>query len=433
MINYSLKKFFRSFDKKEKITLLIATVIFLSAIFGKNIYLRITSVPMQPKPGGKFIEGILAQTDREVEKSFNSLVNFSLLYLDENMTIQNGLASSYEILDGGKKYLFTLKNGINAKELAPIFNAHTKIKNNSIKAESTDENKLQITLEKIYTPIIYYFTEPIYPYGPYKIASKTSESIELIRNEKFIMHSPYIEKIKIKIYRNLNNLEKAYRSQEIDSAITSLERKNTNKYILELQKRAILFFNLEQIQDKNVRTKLKNNQNIDGNLEINLTVLDTPTLFEKAQKIKDQFAILGAVVNIQTISQNNFEDLVLLDRLYQALLVGIDFGRNPDPYPFWHSSNITADGQNYSQYFNKKTDRMLEDSRLEIDNTKRQSIYTQIENIINNDSHVIEYDKEKVEYFVDNKIKGILINQGVAESDRFSNVWDWYIKEERKK
>ncbi|PIX30931.1 hypothetical protein COZ61_02510, partial [Candidatus Berkelbacteria bacterium CG_4_8_14_3_um_filter_33_6] len=105
MINYSLKKFFRSFDKKEKITLLIATVIFLSAIFGKNIYLRITSVPMQPKPGGKFIEGILAQTDREVEKSFNSLVNFSLLYLDENMTIQNGLASSYEILDGGKKYL----------------------------------------------------------------------------------------------------------------------------------------------------------------------------------------------------------------------------------------------------------------------------------------------------------------------------------------
>ncbi|PIP51210.1 hypothetical protein COY43_02755 [Candidatus Berkelbacteria bacterium CG_4_10_14_0_8_um_filter_35_9_33_8] len=433
MINYSLKKFFRSFDKKEKITLLIATVIFLSAIFGKNIYLRITSVPMQPKPGGKFIEGILAQTDREVEKSFNSLVNFSLLYLDENMTIQNGLASSYEILDGGKKYLFTLKNGINAKELAPIFNAHTKIKNNSIKAESTDENKLQITLEKIYTPIIYYFTEPIYPYGPYKIASKTSESIELIRNEKFIMHSPYIEKIKIKIYRNLNNLEKAYRSQEIDSAITSLERKNTNKYILELQKRAILFFNLEQIQDKNVRTKLKNNQNIDGNLEINLTVLDTPTLFEKAQKIKDQFAILGAVVNIQTISQNNFEDLVLLDRLYQALLVGIDFGRNPDPYPFWHSSNITADGQNYSQYFNKKTDRMLEDSRLEIDNTKRQSIYTQIENIINNDSPVIEYDKEKVEYFVDNKIKGILINQGVAESDRFSNVWDWYIKEERKK
>jgi len=433
MINYSLKKFFRSFDKKEKITLLIATVIFLSAIFGKNIYLRITSVPMQPKPGGKFIEGILAQTDREVEKSFNSLVNFSLLYLDENMTIQNGLASSYEILDGGKKYLFTLKNGINAKELAPIFNAHTKIKNNSIKAESTDENKLQITLEKIYTPIIYYFTEPIYPYGPYKIASKTSESIELIRNEKFIMHSPYIEKIKIKIYRNLNNLEKAYRSQEIDSAITSLERKNTNKYILELQKRAILFFNLEQIQDKNVRTKLKNNQNIDGNLEINLTVLDTPTLFEKAQKIKDQFAILGAVVNIQTISQNNFEDLVLLDRLYQALLVGIDFGRNPDPYPFWHSSNITADGQNYSQYFNKKTDRMLEDSRLEIDNTKRQSIYTQIENIINNDSPVIEYDKEKVEYFVDNKIKGILINQGVAESDRFSNVWDWYIKAERKK
>ena len=178
---------------------------------------------------------------------------------------------------------------------------------------------------------------------------------------------------------------------------------------------------------------MKNNQNIDGNLEINLTVLDTPTLFEKAQKIKDQFAILGAVVNIQTISQNNFEDLVLLDRLYQALLVGIDFGRNPDPYPFWHSSNITADGQNYSQYFNKKTDRMLEDSRLEIDNTKRQSIYTQIENIINNDSPVIEYDKEKVEYFVDNKIKGILINQGVAESDRFSNVWDWYIKEERKK
>ncbi|KKP89114.1 MAG: hypothetical protein UR93_C0002G0016 [Berkelbacteria bacterium GW2011_GWA2_35_9] len=433
MINYSFKKFLRSFDKKEKITLFIAVVVFLSAIFGKNIYLKITNTPMQPRDGGEFTEGILARTDREVEKSFNNLVNFSLLYLDENMTIQNGLASSYEIFDGGKKYLFTLKDGINAKELTPIFNAHTKIKNNSIKAETTDDNKLQITLEKIYTPIIYYFTEPIYPYGPYKVASKTPESIELIRNERFVLHSPYIEKIKIKIYRNLSNLEKAYRAQEVNSALNVFEQNNANKYILELQKRAVFFFNLEQIQDKNVRTKLKNNQNINGSLEINLTVLDTPTLFEKAQKIKEQFAPLGATVNVQTINQDDFNNLVLSDRLYQTLLVGIDFGRDPDPYPFWHSSNITADGQNYSQYFNKKIDRMLEDSRLEIDNNKRQAIYSQIEEIVNNDAPVIQYEKEKLEYFVDKKIKGILVNQGITESDRFSNVWNWYIKEERRK
>ena len=125
MIKFSLKKFFRSFSKKEKITLSIAIVVFFIAVFGKSIFIKLVKLPMQPKPGGEITEGILAQTDLEVEKSINNLVNFSLLYFDENMTIQNGLASSYEIVDGGKKYIFTLKNGINAKDLAIIFNTHT--------------------------------------------------------------------------------------------------------------------------------------------------------------------------------------------------------------------------------------------------------------------------------------------------------------------
>lgn len=430
---FNFKKFIRSFSKKEKITLSIAIIVFLLAVFGKRIFIEFVNLPMQAKPGGDLTEGILAQTDLEVEKSINNLVNFSLLYFDENMTIQNGLTSSYEIVDGGKKYLFTLKDGVSAKDLAVTFNAHTKIKNNSIKAESTNDNKLQVNLEKLYTPIIYYFTEPIYPFGPYKISSKTSEFIELVKNDRFVIHKPYIEKITIKIYRNINNLEKAYRAKEIDSALSVFDQKSSNKYILELQRRAVLFFNLEQIQDKNIRTKLKNNQNIGGNIELSLTVLNTPTLLEKAQKIKEQFIPLGVTVNVQAVSQSDFDDLVLKDRLYQALLIGVDFGRDPDPYPFWHSSNIAADGQNYSQYFNKKTDRMLEDARLEIDNKKRQEIYTQVENIINTDSPAILFDKEKLEYFVDKKIKGVKINQGLTESDRFSNVWDWYIKEERKK
>ena len=75
----------------------------------------------------------------------------------------------------------------------------------------------------------------------------------------------------------------------------------------------------------------------------------------------------------------------------------------------------------------------MEDARIELDNKKRDDLYRSIEKQINDEAPAVLYDKEKVEYFASNKIKGIKIGQGISSSDRFSNVWDWYIKEERKK
>lgn len=426
-MKFNFKKFFSSFSRKEKIALIVLSAILILSLAGK-----IVAQTVFQKSGslasGILSEGILAQSNTEVEKNIKNLTHFGLLYFDENLSIKNGLAESYEISDGGKKYIFHLRDGIDSDNITTALNNYyTSTKNDTFKVNKVDDKTISINLDKVFSPIIYSFTEPIFELGPYYITSQSPETVTLEANDNFVLGKPRIKKIVIKIYQSTDNLEKAFKSQAINSAIGVSEAPRHDQYILNLQKQTVLFFNLGQLQNKEMRKKLRDGKALSSPIELTLATGDSPLLVEKAQEIKKNFDLLGAKTTIRVYPQEEFKDDILPNKSYQMVLLGIDMGRDPDPYPFWHSSQISKEGENFSQFFNKKADRLLEDARMEIDDSKREQKYKEFNNILTEEAPAIFYDNDKLTYLISNRLKGIKINKGITISDRFANVWEWEI------
>ncbi|KKU13175.1 MAG: Extracellular solute-binding protein family 5, partial [Parcubacteria group bacterium GW2011_GWC2_45_7] len=91
-----------------------------------------------------------------------------------------------------------------------------------------------------------------------------------------------------------------------------------------------------------------------------LTTYDEPTYLKVAEFIRDTWQKLGVKVKLEAASKDNFQREVLRPRAYEVLLFSIVAGALPDPYPFWHSSQMDDPGLNLSSVRAREIDALLE-------------------------------------------------------------------------
>jgi peptide/nickel transport system substrate-binding protein len=114
------------------------------------------------------------------------------------------------------------------------------------------------------------------------------------------------------------------------------------------------------------------------------------------------------------------------------LLFGEVLGETPDPFPFWHSSQVKDPGLNLAVYESNKADNLLEAARVNLDPDIRAEKYQQFQDILIDDVPCIFLYRPDYVYFVDKKIKGGLdIDMIVDPSKRFSEIENWYTKQKR--
>jgi peptide/nickel transport system substrate-binding protein len=97
--------------------------------------------------------------------------------------------------------------------------------------------------------------------------------------------------------------------------------------------------------------------------------------------IKDYFAAAGIDMKLQIVEWS-----VLLERLnkrqFEACNLGWTGSIDPDPYQIFHSSQASADGDNFVSLKNAELDKAIEDLRREFDMDKRIALARKIEKII---------------------------------------------------
>ena len=113
------------------------------------------------------------------------------------------------------------------------------------------------------------------------------------------------------------------------------------------------------------------------------------------------------------------------------MLFGEIVGIDPDPYPFWHSSQAGEAGLNLSNFINKDADKVLEQARQISDPKKRHDKYVHFQNILNQYLPAIFLYTPKYLYPVSSRIKGIETKNISVPADRFANITNWYIKTKR--
>jgi len=186
-----------------------------------------------------------------------------------------------------------------------------------------------------------------------------------------------------------------------------------------------------KLGDKNVRSKLMSGadgEKVDTPLSITLTTVDSQENISVAETIKRMWEAIGVQVVLELVPVSRIQQDKLRPRDYSALLYGEILGQDPDPYPFWHSSQIENSGLNLSRYSNRLADELLEKARTTIDEEKRSSFYQDFQDLLIEDLPAIFLYSPNYTYAVDRRVKGIEPTVIFTPADRFTNIADWYVK-----
>lgn len=167
-------------------------------------------------------------------------------------------------------------------------------------------------------------------------------------------------------------------------------------------------------------------------LRIKITTPDITENMQASELIKKYLQNIGVAVLIEIIDDTKIIKEIIRPRNYEALLYGEIIGLDPDPYPFWHSSQNQDPGLNLAIFTNRNIDKALEDAKKAKTQEEKNSKYIEFQNLIIDEIPAIFLYSPSYTYAVHEKIKGVDIERVILPRDRYNNINEWYINTGRK-
>ncbi|MDO8582009.1 MAG: ABC transporter substrate-binding protein, partial [bacterium] len=165
----------------------------------------------------------------------------------------------------------------------------------------------------------------------------------------------------------------------------------------------------------------------DDVLTIHLTTINYPENIAVARIIQEGWESISVRV-VLDVRQKNFQQQILQPRDYEALLFGIVVGRDPDPYPFWHSSQSQSPGVNLALFANREADTLLEDARRTNDVGIRETKYKRFQEILAEALPADFLYTPSYTYLIGNTLHGFAVKHIAKPDDRFAQITEWYVR-----
>ena len=323
--------------------MIIGILIFAIIISGGQLVTaQVSPSNGQPISGGVHVEGVLGSPryinpllagTNSADQDIVKLVYSGLVKIGAGREIVPDLAESWDVADGGRTYVFHLREGVKWHDGAPFtssdvaYTFHTIQSNEytgvlkanflGITVEEGDERTIKFTLAAPSSSFLFdmsvgiipqhifaeipanefttvYNTADIVGTGPYQYdAASTATTVTLRRFRGYYGNAPYLDTVVFYFYDNRDSLLTAFQNRTVSAAgftdpgDDKVELENTDaKYSYNLPQYRAVFFNQlsdnEAIKDKLVRQALAlavNKQEIIDQVEGGLaTVVDSPIL-----------------------------------------------------------------------------------------------------------------------------------------------------------
>ena len=166
-------------------------------------------------------------------------------------------------------------------------------------------------------------------------------------------------------------------------------------------------------------------------LEFTISTNDSVVNSNAAAALAKQWSQLGIKVDLNVLPGKQLTDTVIKPRTFDVLLFPQKFGPNPDPFPFWHSSQVKDPGFNLTGFADTNADKLITDARTTTDKTVQAQDYRQFNSLIMSKVPVIFLDQTEYIYALDNKVKNLKLNALYDPSQRFNDISNWYIATKR--
>lgn len=130
-----------------------------------------------------------------------------------------------------------------------------------------------------------------------------------------------------------------------------------------------------------------------------------------------QLAVLDSATGIQRILAGN----------YEAAYLSWDLDPDPDPFPLFHSSQIPPRGQNLVFYANPEADKLIETARREMDESKRATIYKQLQVLLADDQPYTWVNQPSLKWAVNRRVRGVKVGKGFGLFTWYPAELEWWI------
>jgi peptide/nickel transport system substrate-binding protein len=166
-------------------------------------------------------------------------------------------------------------------------------------------------------------------------------------------------------------------------------------------------------------------------LTVTITTIDSSETVAAAQYLSAAWGKLGVRAELEVIPPSRFAKEKLRPRDYEILLYGEITGYDADPYPFWHSSQISETGLNLSSWKNAAADEALIKARTASVVTERQTAYTAFLETLSADLPATFLYSPMYRHAVSRRFHGQETAIIYSPADRFSSISEWYVETRR--
>jgi len=156
---------------------------------------------------------------------------------------------------------------------------------------------------------------------------------------------------------------------------------------------------------------------------------DDPLMIAMAEAIAQYWSAIGVDARVQPQGAGlvaNF--LQQSPRNFDSVLIEVGLAADPDPYPWWHSTQTGEGGQNFSGFSNREADIAIEQARAIPDQQTRTQLYYTFQDIFAEEVPSLLIYYPIYTYAVDLKVQGVQLSPLLVSSDRFRNIDHWYVE-----
>lgn len=116
---------------------------------------------------------------------------------------------------------------------------------------------------------------------------------------------------------------------------------------------------------------------------------------------------------------------IIASRNYDMMLTGERLGYDSDTYSFFHSSQATAQGSNFSQYKNVIVDALIEDLRRSNDPDHATARLMQLAKALREDIPALFLFRPTYYFASNGRVQGYALDHLAYTADRFFNIQSW--------
>ncbi len=424
--NY-LKKFGSFIGQHEKVILaLLAVVIVISGTFWFRQYSG--SNGSDPSSGGSYVEGVVGDANA-VHQIATRLTKTGLFSYDQDGRLVSQLINGWQVDSTQSQFTFDLKPEIDENEIVSVLDENQSLIG---PAEiSADSHKLSVNLANPNPNLPIILAEPLFNYGPYKLGKATQKTTIFTRNPRSGSVKPYLNKIIVQTYANNNLLQQALAKSKVDGAVGSslTVAKGYSVESIELPRYYAVLFNLNKspFRDSGLRKSL-----IEGSpaspSPFTLTVADQEPYKSLATQQVERWQSLGAKVTLEVKPIEEIQEKIEPTRNFQALLTGVDYSNELDPYYLWHSSQVRPPDNNLTGEKSLTVDKILDSVRATTDMGQRKKLIGDLHAQLTSESVALFIQQQADAFILSNQFSYQPPVLPVTLADRYQSIAQWYLK-----